>query len=194
MENKINNLLDYMYNSWFYNIHKRDTIEYFINNNLDLRFISRLDNYLQNFDYHQDNDRISLYKESLELKEFLDNNNLNRDYFWFRTYEDNEKYYNEIKIKQQNNKKSKKIKWHIYIIQSWEYYKIWRTKNIKKRKNKYITENPNEIIILHSYEHDNIIAEEKRLHKKFSDKKHNREWFSLSEEDILYIKQLQYGS
>ena len=79
---------------------------------------------------------------------------------------------------------------YIYCIESNWYYKIWRSKNFKKRFKKYITENPNHVEVIHSYFSDNCIDEEQRLHMMFEEKNHNREWFKLNQADIEYIKSL----
>lgn len=80
--------------------------------------------------------------------------------------------------------------WYIYLIKSWEHYKIGKAKSIRDRFKKYITENPNEVELIHSYRVDDYTKEEKRLHDLFKEKNHNREWFNLTEDDINYIKTL----
>lgn len=70
-----------------------------------------------------------------------------------------------------------------YIIKCEEYYKIGRTKNLKKRLSTYKTHNPI-VKLIKTFDGDY----EKSLHKHF--KKHRidkREWFRLTEEDIENI-------
>ena len=86
--------------------------------------------------------------------------------------------------------KRKKIKGFIYCIESQWFYKLWRTKNIDNRYSKYITENPNEVILIHSYLVEDTVKEEKIIHNKFKYKRHRWEWFNLTEGDLLYIKNL----
>jgi len=61
-----------------------------------------------------------------------------------------------------------------YIIKSGKYYKIGKTKNIKRRINSYNTTNPDFKII-------RLIdaGVEKILHRLFKDKRHRHEWFLL---------------
>lgn len=150
-------LLDFMYSQrlplliWWIHI-ERNTIEIFIEKNLDLKYLFEIHIFLSNKKYY--------FEEIKKEKEILSN------------------------FKIPNNK------WYIYIIKSWNYYKIWKTKDIRKRSKKYITENPWKIEMIHSYEVDDYTIEENRLHKKFKEKNHNREWFLLDENDILYLKNL----
>ena len=113
---------------------------------------------------------------------------------------------NNIDIKDYNSKKLKKEYFNIqkrlkikeekddngfiYIIRSWNLYKVWKTKNILNRTKKYITENPYMLEVIHTYKITNMSEEEKRLHKLFENKRERWEWFNLSNEDILYIKTL----
>jgi len=107
---------------------------------------------------------------------------------------DIEKYNNEIRkelfkpTKLICNKNTQYKKWYIYIIKQWKYYKIWKTIDIQSRIKKYITENPNEIELIHSYKVKDYTSEEKILHNKYKNKNYRWEWFELSKEDILYIK------
>lgn len=85
----------------------------------------------------------------------------------------------------------KKIKWYVYLIKIWIYYKIWKTININTRFNKYITENPEKPELIHIFETNDYTQTEIELHNKFNHKNHNREWFKLDQEDILFIKNIQ---
>lgn len=117
-----------------------------------------------------------------EKKIFCDKNWLDINYFF-----DLDEFLNSMK-KQDILKNPKK--WFIYIIKSWEFYKIWKTININKRIKKYITENPNEIEIIHFFETKDYDLKEKQLHDKFKQKNHNREWFKLNNNDVLFLKSL----
>lgn len=119
-------------------------------------------------------------------------------YFEWLTFEDlynkncND-YVNELQkdyFKKWDKKEIKKQKWYIYLIQAWNYYKIWKTININKRIKTYITENPNKIELLYYKIFDDILEIEKNLHDKFKNKHHKWEWFILDENDILFIKNL----
>lgn len=67
----------------------------------------------------------------------------------------------------------------IYFIQSEQYVKIGYTSNLKARYKKYVTENPNPVRLLGSIKGGMDI--EKKLHKRFGEFKHNREWFHLND-------------
>lgn len=82
----------------------------------------------------------------------------------------------------------KKIPWFIYLIKSLDHYKIWKTTNIENRYKKYLTENPNKIELIHYFKCNDYTEMEIFLHDKFKHKNHNREWFNLADEDILFIK------
>jgi hypothetical protein len=81
------------------------------------------------------------------------------------------------------------IRWYVYLIKDGDAYKIWRTKNKEARFKKFFTENIRACVI-HSYESYDYIEEEKRLHDLYKDKRIKWERFSLTEEDIAYIKTL----
>lgn len=189
-----NKLLDFLYNwdlfiIWWYSIPRKE-IEFYLENNLDLSFTLKIRDFLYYCDYTYEYDIDSFYDKYNNIKKFIDKNNINYNYYWFMWYED---LVSKIMDAKNNYKKKTKEKksWYIYIIKSWDYYKIWRTINIKKRINKYITENPNDVEVIHYYKSNDYISSELNLHLKFKDKNHNREWFILNDEDILYIKTIK---
>lgn len=96
----------------------------------------------------------------------------------------------EEEIKQLPEEVKKDLDGFIYIIKSGEFYKIGKTININNRFKKYITENPNRIELVYYFYVKNYSIEEEKLHDIFKHKQHNREWFKLDPEDILYIKTL----
>lgn len=132
-------------------------------------------------------EEIDKIKENLcEMEKYIIENNLNIKEYNSKKLEDE---FNEFK-KETKIKERKISKWFIYVIRSWDLYKVWKTNNIKTRTKKYITENPYLLDLIHCYETLDMTQEEERLHLLFSDKRKRWEWFSLSEDDILYIKTL----
>lgn len=77
--------------------------------------------------------------------------------------------------------------WYIYIIESQWLYKIGKTINIENRLNKYITENPFPVNLIHQYKTSNYTEEEKKLHTIFENKRYRWEWFRLNQIDIELI-------
>lgn len=69
-----------------------------------------------------------------------------------------------------------------YVIESSGYYKIGKTQNLPERIRSYETCNPLfKVIVTLDCDCESM------LHKKFIDKWHRNEWFSLSKEDVDYI-------
>ena len=116
-----------------------------------------------------------------EIKDFCDKYNLNIDYF-IDIEEITKKEEPEVFIENKHG--------FIYLIKVWEFYKIWKTINIKSRFKKYQTENPNKAELIHYFHTNDYTKKEKELHLKFKEKNHNREWFKLNNEDILFFKNL----
>ncbi len=92
--------------------------------------------------------------------------------------------------KQENKRQKKKTKGHIYVVESRGKFKIGKTKHLRSRLKKYVTENPDEVKTVHVFDGDDRELEEARIHKKFSQKRIHGEWFALSDEDLNYIKSL----
>ena len=89
-----------------------------------------------------------------------------------------------------NKKEREKVKGYIYLIKSNDYYKIGRALNFKDRLKTYRTENPHETEVVFQKQVDDYVGIESMLLKKFKDKQHRGEWFTLSIEDINYIKSI----
>lgn len=86
--------------------------------------------------------------------------------------------------------KSQIISGFIYVYKQGKYYKIGKSKYEDCRKNKYITENPEQIELVYKYKTNDYTKEEKTIHNLFNEKRINpkREWFLLTENDISLIK------
>jgi len=178
---------DFLWQKWIFiwnALIDRYEIDFFLENNLDLEFILKIRYFLNYFNYNFRYNRKQLLKDFNEIKNFLNKNNINWKYYWFKEFDELVKEFAEKKEKE----KIKDIEWYIYIIKSWQYYKIWKTINIKNRISKYITENPNKIELIYSFKTKNYSKIEEELHKKFENKKHNREWFKLTKNDLKFIK------
>jgi len=76
--------------------------------------------------------------------------------------------------------------WYVYLIRSWNKYKIWKSKDVSKRKKQLSIWNP-EIKLVHSIFSDDHGSKEKQLHNAYKDKRISWEWFLLSESDVECI-------
>jgi predicted GIY-YIG superfamily endonuclease len=84
-----------------------------------------------------------------------------------------------------------KIKGFVYLMRSGNgYHKIGITKNIKQRVNGIRIEFPIEIDVVHYIASNNHRGVEKFLHKKYSSKRVQHEWFNLEPQDIQWIESL----
>lgn len=76
----------------------------------------------------------------------------------------------------------------VYLYKQGEYYKIGKSKSEDCRIQKYVTENPHPIELVDKWFSDTYSEAEEHLHITFSNKQHNREWFVLSNSDIVKLK------
>lgn len=81
-------------------------------------------------------------------------------------------------------------KGYIYIIEIDGYFKIGRTKDIKKRLVSIKTSNANKEKVVLLLEVPYYKSAEKLLHFKFRRKRIKGEWFSLTKEDIEDIRNI----
>lgn len=75
----------------------------------------------------------------------------------------------------------------VYVYKQGKYYKIGRSQKEDCRRTKYITENPIKISLICKFKCGDYILAEETLHKYFSEKRSNREWYLLNKEDIKNI-------
>lgn len=78
----------------------------------------------------------------------------------------------------------------VYLIQHKdipEYTKIGITKDLTRRIKSLQTSSPTGIHVVYSIQTTHARQIEKHLHKKYSRKNTNLEWFKLSREDIVEI-------
>jgi hypothetical protein len=81
---------------------------------------------------------------------------------------------------------------YIYLIVAENgMCKIGKTQNIEKRMNPFKVKFPMNWELIYSFQTENYTLAEKRLHKLFNEKRSIGEWFSLTEEDIEYIKSIR---
>jgi len=76
------------------------------------------------------------------------------------------------------------------ILAGGIYYKIGCAKNLARRAYYFELELPFDFEILHSFQADNMYEAEKRLHLRFASKRVKGEWFSLTDEDVAFIKNI----
>lgn len=86
-------------------------------------------------------------------------------------------------------KDASKISGFIYIIKAKNIYKIGRSQHFESRVNVYRTENPFKTTVIFQKKVDGYVEVEKDLLDMFKDKRVKGEWFKLSKEDILWIKE-----
>lgn len=140
--------------------------------------------------------------EILDL-EFPVMNKVNKNFKEVIEYETPERYevYEKAKKilekRQKNKPKVKKnIKKHrgvVYLlkIKDKKQYKIGVSTKFKSRYDKLSTLMPFELITINKIKSNDIYALEEKLHKKFSDKRINGEWFELEKKDVKYIKSIE---
>ena len=77
---------------------------------------------------------------------------------------------------------------YLYVVESQEKHKIGITKNISNRISTLKASMPHPMKLIYGTEIENCREIEKVLHEKFKDKRTHGEWFTLTKEDIEYIK------
>ena len=163
----------------------REEIEIFIEKWMNLDEVKQLKNWQEALKFMYWFNNLNFYEEVYKLREICDKYGLNFNYFI--NIERIKKSYENEKMFREKSKKDEK-KWLIYIIKASWKYKIWKTKKLKNRVWKYITENPGEIEIIHNFKALDYHGKERELHERFKDKNINREWFELDEKDLEIIK------
>jgi hypothetical protein len=79
----------------------------------------------------------------------------------------------------------------VYLIQSEHgECKIGKTHDLSARLHNFHIKLPFRTELIHSIKTDDNISLERELHTRFNAKRINGEWFSLTQEDIDYIKNL----
>lgn len=78
----------------------------------------------------------------------------------------------------------------IYLVHCGGFYKIGMTFNLDNRLNSLQCGNPFELDLVFAVRCIDALEVEELLHERFKDKHHFREWYSLSEDDITFIKNL----
>ena len=81
---------------------------------------------------------------------------------------------------------------NLYIIQWWDYFKIWITKNIELRFARLRWWCPFKLEIFMTWKNASI-NDEIFLHKHFENKRMEWEWFKLDIEDLDFIKHYFYN-
>ncbi len=75
---------------------------------------------------------------------------------------------------------AKKNLWYVYFIKDSHWIiKVWKACDLKKRFNKYVTENSKEVKLIHSIMYDDYNEAERIWHKTLVKYRDNREWFHI---------------
>lgn len=83
---------------------------------------------------------------------------------------------------------------YVYLLKCGDHFKIGFSKTPRKRLRQLRTGSPLPITVEHQLKTPHFRAVEQQLHIHFRNKRGNGEWFTLSEDDVSYIKSLdQYG-
>lgn len=93
-------------------------------------------------------------------------------------------------VKYYSNLYNEYVGQYLYIIKCHEYYKIGTTFNLDNRVNTLQCGNPYEIELIWAVRISDYKECEMLLHKHFASKRHSREWFLLTEDDIKSITSL----
>ena len=79
---------------------------------------------------------------------------------------------------------------YVYILSGGGFYKIGRATDIDRRITQIKPKLPFEVTLAHVIQSRNCLELEAGLHKRFADKRTNGEWFTLTEEDVTWLKTL----
>lgn len=154
-------------------------IIYQSSDNQSLDFCDRRGNYLSHEAVDQIINGLNIYKSRYSDESILDFNEKRRRYFE-----------SQMSVIRAYEKPQKFINGYVYLIKHGDKYKIGRTINLKNRLKNHKNSNL-DIEFIHSIKTDNCIKLENELHKKYAKNRIDGEWYSLNEDDILYIK--NYG-
>lgn len=75
----------------------------------------------------------------------------------------------------------------LYIIQGGDYYKIGVANDVQKRMSELQTGSPHKLVLLGSFEYEDVIKCERIAHKLFSKNRVYGEWFSFEKEELETI-------
>ena len=78
---------------------------------------------------------------------------------------------------------------YVYFVQSNEFTKIGRTKNIENRFESFVNSSPHIYTLFHLFKTKDMIKAEELLHRHYSEYLHGREWFILPHEVLYKIKE-----
>lgn len=76
----------------------------------------------------------------------------------------------------------------IYVFKCGPHYKIGFSKDPAKRRKQLATGSPLRVELVHRFWTPFCRQIERRLHRKFKEKRGSGEWFTLSEADVAHIK------
>ncbi len=79
---------------------------------------------------------------------------------------------------------------YIYIIKSAGAHKIGKAKNLQQRLNELKTGNESPLIVEHCISTNAMNRAESLLHQHYAKQRGNGEWFTLSKEDVAYLKSI----
>lgn len=79
---------------------------------------------------------------------------------------------------------------YVYLLGAPDFYKIGRAKNVDSRVKQLGIQLPWEIDLVHTIPCEDYISAERKLHRKFSDRRANGEWFMLTPDDVKWIKSI----
>jgi len=122
----------------------------------------------------------------LELKNKMTDNDIKKhnEKFWEDFYKRQEQHSKERSIRKS------KIAGYVYVVKFKDFYKMGRTKSLRKRLKTYDEMYPFKVEVLHTIQVDDYMQIETEILRKFRHRRIKGEWFKLSKTDLKQLNML----
>lgn len=81
---------------------------------------------------------------------------------------------------------------YVYLLKSGDHYKVGRSNDLERRVKQISVALPEKVSLEHTIRTDDPSGIEAYWHNRFSDRRANGEWFSLSREDVRAFKRRRF--